>query len=442
MKISILKKYFFYFFLLLLSAQLAPAQESGGQLVVERIEILGARKTKSQVIQRYLSFREGDRFTPELVENDYQTLISTNFFKSVEFSTKPGGEKGKVIVVIEVKERFSPTLEFAGGYGELEGWYLSPIGLRYDNLLGSGHFLGLRAIIGDRVGGFNMRFQQPTIFNSSLNFQFDIDILGRDLIHYFDNREAIQRIATAGLRFTLSGSRGVAKYFSGGYQTGAVEPDSTAKFTLNDSAFAAFPTVIAQNLGKKKWGMFWLRLQTDTRDNVFFPRKGIWGALSVEMAEPNFGGDLQFTRTIFDGRLYQNLGSSVLALRLKTATTSQTTPFYERFYLGGAYSLRGFAERSLTPAGYGTRLYLGSLEWRIPLTGRDPQKPGLIGAIFFDAGSIGTPETKRDDDETFSAFGFGFRWRVPVVGLLRFDFAYPKQRPDDFRFHLGIGHPF
>jgi outer membrane protein insertion porin family len=437
------------FFLLFLSVQTAPAQESGGRLVVERIEILGARKTKPQVIHRYLSFQEGDAFTPELVEHDYQALVTTNFFKRVEFSTRPGSARGKVIVVIEVKERSAPTLEFAGGYSELDGWYVSPIGIRYDNIFGTGHQLGLRAIIGDRVGGLNFRYYQPEILNRSINVQVDFDALGRDLIHYIDGRQAIQKVGTGSLRLSLSGARGLARYFSAGIQASTFEPERNAKFVLNDSTFSlkdstitSLPAIITRNLGKKEMSMVWLRLQMDTRDNVFFPRQGLWGALSVEVADRNIGGELNFTRVIFDGRFYKKVGSGVLAVRVKTATTSETTPYYERFYLGGVYSLRGFAERSLTPLGYGTRLFLGNLEWRVPLAGSDPQKPGLIGAIFLDAGSIGTPRTERDQDETFSAIGFGFRWKVPVVGLLRFDFAYPKQRPDDFRFHLGIGHPF
>ena len=135
-------------------------------------------------------------------------------------------------------------------------------------------------------------------------------------------------------------------------------------------------------------------------------------------------------------------GKSVLALRLKAATTTESTPYYERFYLGGAYSLRGFADRSLTPVGYGTRLFLGSVEWRVPVAGRNPQKPSFVGAVFFDAGSIGTPPTKFADDDILTAFGFGVRIKVPVVGWLRLDFAYPEKRPDDFRFHLGVGQPF
>jgi outer membrane protein insertion porin family len=164
--------------------------------------------------------------------------------------------------------------------------------------------------------------------------------------------------------------------------------------------------------------------------------------LSVEKADPKFGGDTQFTRAIIDGRFYQRLGQSVLALRLKAGRTSDSTPYYERFYLGGAYSLRGYAERSLTPLAYGTELFLGNVEWRIPIASRDPQKPNLVGVIFLDTGGIGAPATGNAGDEIFTSVGFGFRLKVPVIGWLRCDFAYPEKRPDDFRFHLAIGHLF
>lgn len=428
--------------LVLFWSQMVFSQEPAGQLVVEHIKILGARKTKLRVIERYLQVHEGKVLTPELLERDQQSLLATNFFKRVELSTEPGSARGKVVVVIEVQERRTPTLEFAGGYSELDGWYISPLGVRYDNLFGTGHFLGLRAVLGDRVGGLNMRFYQPNLFNHPLNLQLDLDALGRDLIHYFDGKKAIQRISTSGLRLTLSGSRGLGKYIAGGWQTRTAKPDSFAKFVISKERITTFPAAIAGQLGETKIGMLWWRLQADTRDNAFFPHRGFWGAFTVEHADDKFGSEVNFTRRILDVRFYQNLRQSTLALRLKAGSTSAATPFYERFYLGGAYSLRGFAERSLTPAGYGTRLFLGNVEWRVPLGGRDLQNPNLVGVLFFDAGRIGTPETKRVDDKEFSAVGFGVRWKVPVAGWLRFDFAYPRQRPDDFMFHLAIGHPF
>ena len=264
---------------------------------------------------------------------------------------------------------------------------------------------------------------------------------GHRVVRAHDGEEAVQRVESAGLRFGLTGSRGLGKFISGGYQISTVTPDSFAVLSANGQRVEDLPPSLADDLGETNIGAFWLRLQADTRDNVFFTRRGIWGALSVEAADPQFGGAAQFTRTIFDGRFYQPLKNSVIAMRVKAGAISDTAPFYERFYLGGAYSLRGYAERSLTPAGYGTRLFLGSVEWRVPVSGRHPQKPTLMGAVFVDAGSIGN-ETKKMGEEIFTSFGFGFRLNVPILGVVRFDFAYPQQYPEDFRFHLALGHSF
>jgi outer membrane protein insertion porin family len=420
-----------------LAAQPIYAQAQEGQLIVEQVKILGLRKTNEQIVQRYLSFRAGDVLTPELIEQNQQTLQATNFFKQVGFRSEPGSARGQVIVVCEVIERQWPTFEFAGGYSELDGWYFSPLGVRYDNLFGTGHRLGLRLILGYRVAGANLRFFQPNIFNRAINFQFDADVTGRQIIHYFDTRASRQNIANAGLRLALNGSRGLGKYLSGGVQFNEAQPDSFATQANTDSALFTFPEIIAKDLGRKRFRSAWLRLQADTRDNALFPTKGIWGALLVEAV----GGDTDFNRTVFDGRVYQKLGSGVLAWRLKLAKTSEATPFYERFYLGGVNSLRSFDERRLTPVGYGTKLSLSNLEYRIPLEWDKQGKPRFIGVLFFDAGRInGLKEIIGDD--VVKSLGFGVRVKVPVLGLLRMDFAYPEKHPDDFHFYLTLGNLF
>jgi len=443
---AFLRKNFAYLLVSLAALAMQPAHAQEGQLIVEQVKILGLRKTNEQVVQRYLSFRAGDALTPELIEQNQQTLQATNFFKQVSFRAEPGSARGKVVVVCEVTERQWPTFEFAGGYSELDGWYFSPLGVRFDNLLGTGHFLGLRVLIGDRVGGANLRFYQPHIFNRNINFQFDADILGRQLIHYFeqrpsiqnfDQRQSIQNVNSAGVRFSLSGSRGLGKYLSGGLQFSKTRPDTFATVANKKDTLYTFPNIIAKDLDKKRLSSAWLRLQADTRDNALFPTKGIWGALSLEAV----GGDAKFNRTIFDGRVYQKLGIGVLAWRLKLGKISEATPFYERFYLGGVNSLRSFDERRLTPVGYGTKLFLSNLEYRIPLEWDKQGKPRFTGVLFFDAGRInGLKEIIGED--IVRSLGFGVRVKVPVLGLLRMDFAYPEKHPDDFHFYLTLGHLF
>ena len=102
--------------------------------------------------------------------------------------------------------------------------------------------------------------------------------------------------------------------------------------------------------------------------------------------------------------------------------------------------MRGYAERSLTPLGWGTEMALGQIELRFPIAG-SPQHPALSAAAFFDAGHINDFKNTETGKELFLGAGYGFRLKLPVLGLLRCDFAYPLGR-DDFRFHISLGHTF
>lgn len=433
------------FFLLLnffIITLVAGAQEQTGKLTVEDIEFIGLRRTRPAVIARHLTFEKGSEISPEIIEENYQRLTATNFFKDVIFSTRPGSVRGKLFVVIEVRERLWPVVEFAGGFTELDGWYLAPLGIHAYNLFGSGQSMGARIYLGDRVGGLNINYQHPDLFASGINFRLDLDGVGRDIIHYFDGREVLHHHNLGVLRLSLAGSKGLGRYVSAGYRGGTVEPDSAAKFTANDSAFATFPSIIQKDLGPKKFASFWLSLHADTRDNAIFPRTGFWGALSVEAADREFGGEMQFTRWIFDSRFFYGAAAGpVAALHLKAAKTSDSTPYYERFYLGGANSLRGFAERSLTPVGWGTEMLLGSFELRVPLSRQKLLPPPLSAALFIESGAIGTPEQAIHRESFYHTAGFGVRLKMPLVGVLRMDFAYPLDRKD-FKFHVSLGQTF
>ena len=409
-------------------------------LTVERIEIQGATKTRPHVILRYLSLKAGDEITPEKIARDYDALSATHFFKQVDFSSKPGSAAGKVVLVIEVVERRWPWLEFAGGASELNGWYLIPLGVRFDNFFGGGGLSGARFVLGDRIFGFYLHYRQPYAFGGRINFLVELGSAGQEFIHYLDQQQAMQKVQHGVLRFDFSGKHGLARYLAGGFKFNNWQPEAEARFTYNGDTITDLPSPLADQLEEQKVNSIFARLQLDTRDNHFFPRAGVWGALSFEIADAALGSEVNFYRAILDGRFYHAFGKNVFALHAKAGRVSEAAPFYERFYLGGAYSLRGFAERSLTPLGYGTELALAQAEMRFPVTGY-AGRPSLSAALFFDVGRIDAPDTNEENNEFISSAGFGFRLRIPVLGLLRGDFAYPLDR-DDFRFHLALEQTF
>ena len=119
----------------------AVAQDPARQLVVEGIEITGNFKTRPTVIHRYLTVAAGEPISPEDLLISEQRLSETEFFKQVDVYTRPGSEKGRLVVVVEIEERKWPRFRFEGGNGELDGWYIVPVGFHFDNFSGRGQRL-------------------------------------------------------------------------------------------------------------------------------------------------------------------------------------------------------------------------------------------------------------------------------------------------------------
>jgi outer membrane protein insertion porin family len=132
-------------------------------------------------------------------------------------------------------------------------------------------------------------------------------------------------------------------------------------------------------------------------------------------------------------------------------------PFYDAYYLGGLYSLRGYKFRNVSPRdpNYGTPGYsipnepiggdsywFGSGEYSIPIV----EKEGGVGvrvAAFYDVGSVGQGSTSFsgvfDDD-----VGLGLRINIPHMGPLRLDYGVPithdKYNGGSGQFQFGAGY--
>lgn len=155
-------------FLFSLSPQLFTQALPPRPVIIERIEIEGATKTNKEVIMRRLTISAGDTISlnrlGRVIESDGRRLAQTNFFKEVDYYTRKGAEKGKVIVVFDIKERKWPYFQFEGGHNDLDGWFFVPASLRFDNFFGKGNLIGLRSVLGHRVSKLTLGYRNPNIF--------------------------------------------------------------------------------------------------------------------------------------------------------------------------------------------------------------------------------------------------------------------------------------
>ncbi|MFQ6112783.1 MAG: BamA/TamA family outer membrane protein, partial [bacterium] len=285
----------------------------------------------------------------------------------------------------------------------------------------------------------------PNLFGDSVFLDLELYGAGHDFIHYFGSNRISHDVDSGGLRIKMGGTQGFFKHIYFAYRIETYKPGLTAQIADNDSTITSFPSAIADDLQKTTIGAFSLALHADFRDNPYYPLNGFWGALVGEVAHDEVGSEINFSKITLDARFYKRVfGRQVFAFHLKSGYATENTPFYERFYLGGANSLRGYPDRRLTPIGWGSKLILTNTEFRFPLSGKNFPYHKTTGILFFDAGGIWLPGQTPKLDDFFTSLGFGFRIKLPIVGITRFDFSFPVNEVDhnDFQFHISLGHTF
>jgi translocation and assembly module TamA len=167
------------------------------------------------------------------------------------------------------------------------------------------------------------------------------------------------------------------------------------------------------------------------------------------------GGTFRYNEAVGEVRAYVPVGATVVATRVHAgsiaARADADVPFSDRFFLGGASSLRGWSRYQVAPLTDGIpiggrTMVEMALEWRVPVRG----SVGLVG--FFDTGNVWARSFAATTGGFRSDAGVGLRYRTPV-GLLRGDLAFqlnpipgllvnglPESRT--WRVHVSIGQAF
>ncbi|MDP6778495.1 MAG: outer membrane protein assembly factor, partial [Candidatus Latescibacteria bacterium] len=186
--------------------------------------------------------------------------------------------------------------------------------------------------------------------------------------------------------------------------------------------------------------------QRDTRDDYFDPQRGMLAYLSVEASA--FPDLLKLTG---EGRWYRRVSPrNVVALRTTGGValhpgSVEALPNFERFFAGGANSVRGWSLNQLSPRDIrglpvgGRSLLEGSLELRTRLL------PFLGMALFLDAGNVGLGRFDAfDPDALRTSAGAGLRYLSPI-GPMRLDFSSRISQDSyapDYRVYFSLGQAF
>lgn len=417
----------------------------------------GLKLTKGNVARRELTIKQGEVYSREKIMDSRQRVYSTGLFSYITLKAKDVEQRPDkpdfVLRVVEKKPNYiggrvelaqnQPqsvnqqeylTVDFTGEWGNR-------------NIAGTSRKIGLAAYYSYKIvpkverlsNRFTLRFVEPWFLGTRT-------VLDLDVYYEPGVKSAVQkyRIESYGgnINFSREFTENTKVWLTHSYQQVNI-------YSIPLEELETYKEEQGINIRRK----IILSGERDTRSNIFIPLDGSFTQLYTEYVGGFLGGDNHFFKTGFSWARYNNLSRrkklNVLATRIKLGyadglARTEPVPSFDRFYMGGASTMRGFKENSMGPTNEGGDpkggkvMLLGNIEYRRALF----WKFGY--AVFIDAGNL-WDELKHVNTRDFKAScGIGIQFFTPV-GPLRLDYGRQlpiKESPDTGRFHLSILYAF
>jgi len=422
--------------------------EENQEAYVDRIEIRGNLKTQDKVIRRELRIRPGEKFDGGKLKRSKERLYNLGFFEEVNYDTSQGTEVNQRNLIVDVKEAKTGSFSFGGGYSSIDQFvgFVEVEQKNFDwrnwnTFTGAGQDVKARADMGSVRQNFELSFTEPWMFDHLVAEGFDLYKRVHDKnsdvgYGYVEDR-------TGG---DLRLSKEFTEYVKGGasYRIEQVDISDVASTATQD---------LKDEQGKKLISSVEFFLTRDTTDNVFNPTRGTVISGSYEIAGGPFAGDKDFNKLFSLVSQYVPVfGKGVLQFELRAGVMqafgdSDKVPIYERFYAGGANTIRGYEERSVGPIDHNTNdplggesLIVGNIEYTVPLL------EFVKGALFIDSGNVWSKAQDIGDGGFKTGVGFGVRIKTPI-GPLKLDYGIPMEiqpgkNKREGRFHFSMSHGF
>lgn len=393
---------------------------------VERIDIQGNVRTRDKVIRREVELAEGDLYSSSAMRRSRNNLRRLGYFEDVKVSQAQGSGPDKIKLDVNVKERPTGAVSVGAGYSSVDK-LIGTASISQSNLLGTGLRLDLSGTVSATSAKYVLGFTEPWLMDKPLSAGFDV--------YKTDKVYPDYKVTKTG--FDVRFGFPVTDRYTRG----------TVTYRLEDvrihNVSAGAPVDVKRQEGKSTESSVRTALKRDTRDDAFFPTEGAVTSLSIEYAGGVIGGSTNYVKYEADAIKYVPLiWDTTASIRGSAGYVhsygGKSIPIYERYYLGGINSLRGYRTRSLGPKDTatgavvgGNKTVLASAEFVFPLF---PEQ-GLRGVLFYDIGGAYNDTIDLGDlKELRQGTGLGLRWFSPI-GPLRLEFGMPLGRREGEKSH-------
>ncbi len=406
--------------------------KKGPKVYFERIIITGNDRTRDNVIRRELGVAEGDLFSSRALRASNIRLHRLNFFEDVHISTEKGSQPDRMNLKINVKEKRTGSFSIGAGYSTIDSFMVMG-SITEANLFGRGQRLELRGQLGGKSTRYTLSFTEPWVFDKPISAGIDIYDWFREYTSY--DKEA------AGVRLRLGWPTPFD--YTRLYTYYTFEQATVSNVAENTSR------IIRDQVGDHTTSAVRAILRRDTRNHTFNPTSGSDNSISVEYAGDPLGGTNAFVKAIADSGWYFPIWFKHIVVvhgrvGWLTGHSGGDLPIYERFFLGGINTLRGFDYNSVGPKDPetgdvigGERMVQLNLEYRFPIV----EKAGLVGVLFYDTGNAWTQDQGYDFGSLRKSAGLGIRWYSPM-GPLRLEYGWvldpePGEETSNWEFTIG-----
>ena len=413
-----------------------------------------SRLRPSYVIKRFNRLN-GKTYSPDVLDERFRTLMRTGLFNVLQI--KPVPVDGHLLRLdISAEEAKSKEFGFSIGYGTFEGG-IAGVQYRDRDLFGYGRPVTTSIEVSQRSYRGEILYEDPFFFDTDFAFRarlaaftFDFDGYSKfELGGRFELTRKITKHDEAGLTFAIRHVK---------ITNDGIKPE----FLLGPTGYLVNTIGLTNTL--------------DMRESPYVTPRGFLINNAFELASNALGSDIEFVRGTMRVGYYLPFGPKVLtpgvvedqpgtpfqrwvqqssiafgaragiihSLTVSGAAEATAIPIDERFFNGGADTVRSFGERELGPhdnKGHpvgGEFFTVFNVEYTFPILGE------LQGAIFTDAGNLLPTSEEIGLNDLRYAIGAGLRYKLPI-GPIRLDYGVnPDPHPDeDFgAFHFSFGFAF
>ena len=432
------------------SVSAGPIYRFSGEVFVN-----GLTRLRPSFLSKRFTKLAGKTYSPELVDEKFRALMRTGLFNVLRIEPTPIADEDSLLLNITAEEAKSKEFGFSIGYGTYEGGI---VGAQYRdrNLFGFGRPLTTSVEISQRGYKGEILYEDPFFLETDFSFKNDLAALTFDFDGYS--------------KFELGDRVELTRKFTKQYEAGLI---FAARHVEVTSA-----SINNQFLGQTSYFINTLGFtQTlDLRDSPLVAPRGFVANTTFDLASTVFGSEIQLARGTIRLGYFLPFGpkpltpgvvedqtlpplqrwfqQSLLAFGARAGLVHSldhsgpdeltTIPIDERFFNGGATTVRSYGERDLgphdpkgNPIG-GEFFTVFNVEYTFPILGE------LQGALFYDAGNLLPTSERPGLDDMHYAIGAGLRYKLPI-GPIRLDYGFnPDRQPgeDAGAFHFSFGFAF